>query len=178
MALSVNKLTWGLSIIAIASAAGAAYELNRIRQIDNFNAAVIAAKSPVTDQQSYEAKFSTAYWLARNERYKEATLLFTQLLNGGTNKQRAIVQHNIGNIFFLRGLIINGTNDKVRDEAEYLFRQAKVAYVHSLKLDNHHWGTRHNLDRLLTLLPATPTPGVGDSDTPGLMMGTIPVGLP
>ncbi len=178
MALSVNKLTWGFSIIALVAAAGTAYELNRIRQIDNFNAAVISSKSPTTDQQSFEAKFSTAYWLARKERYKEATLLFTQLLNTGNAKQRAVVQHNLGNIFFLRGLTINGTNAKVRDEAEYLFRQAKVAYVASLKLDNHHWGTRHNLDRLLTILPGTPTPGVGDSDSPGLMMGTIPVGLP
>jgi mxaK protein len=66
----------------------------------------------------------------------------------------------------------------VRDEAEYLFRQAKVAYVASLKLDNSHWGTRHNLDRLLTMLPATPTPGVGESDNPGLIMGNIPIGLP
>ena len=46
MALSVTKLTWGFSIIALLSAAGAAYEFNRIRQIDNFNAAVIAARSP------------------------------------------------------------------------------------------------------------------------------------
>ena len=178
MALSVKKLTWGLGMVALVTAVGAAYELNRIRQIDNFNAAVIASKSPATDQQSFEAKFSTAYWLARKERYKEATLLFTQLLNIGNDKQRSVVQHNLGNLFFLRGLIINGTNAKVRDEAEYLFRQAKVAYVASLKLDNHHWGTRHNLDRLLTILPGTPTPGVGDSDSPGLMMGTIPVGLP
>lgn len=178
MALSVKKLTWGLSITVLIAAIGTAYELNRIRQIDNFNAAVIASNTPATDQQSFEARFSTAYWLARKERYKEATLLFTQLLNTGNNKQRSVIQHNLGNMFFMRGLIINGTNAKVRDEAEYLFRQAKVAYVQSLKLDNRNWGTRHNLDRLLTILPGTPTPGVGDSDSPGLMMGSIPVGLP
>jgi mxaK protein len=178
MALSVTKLTWGFSLVALLAAAGAVYEYNRIRQIEHFNAAVVAARSPDTDRQSFEAKFSTAYWLARNERYKEATLLYTQLLNTATNKQRAIIQHNLGNMFFLRGLAINGANMTVRDEAEYLFRQAKAAYVASLKLDNSHWGTRHNLDRLLTMLPATPTPGVGESDNPGLIMGNIPIGLP
>ena len=66
----------------------------------------------------------------------------------------------------------------VRDEAEYLLRQAKTAYQQSLRLDNSNWGARHNLDRLLTMLPGTPTPGVGESDTPGLIMGSIPVGLP
>jgi hypothetical protein len=66
----------------------------------------------------------------------------------------------------------------VRDEAEYLLRQAKTAYLQSLRFDNSNWGARHNLDRLLTMLPATPTPGVGESDTPGLIMGNIPVGLP
>jgi hypothetical protein len=28
------------------------------------------------------------------------------------------------------------------------------------------------------MLPKDPTPGIGDSDSPGLIMGNIPVGLP
>ncbi|HZV99171.1 MAG TPA: hypothetical protein VFF74_09300 [Methylophilaceae bacterium] len=176
--LSVKQLTVGFSVIALASAAAALYEVNRIHEIDAFNSAVTAAKSPQTDQQSFEARFSTAYWLASNERYKEATLLFTQLLNNADAKQRSAIQHNLGNIFFMRGLVINGTSMTVRDEAEYLLRQAKSAYVQSLKYDNRYWDARHNLDRVLTMLPAVPTPGVGESDTPGLIMGNIPVGLP
>lgn len=178
MALSAKKLTWLLAVIAVASAAGAAAEVYRIRQIEAFNHAVSSGKTPTTDTQSFEAKFSTAYWLATSARYKDATLLFLQLAESGDANQRSAVQHNIGNIFFLRGLAINGANLTVRAEAEYLLRQAKSAYVQSLKLDNSHWDTRHNLDRLLTMLPATPTPGVGESDTPGLIMGNIPVGLP
>jgi len=178
VALSARKLTWILAIVAAASAAGAASQVYRIRQIDAFNQAVLHGKTPTTDTQSYEAKFSTAYWLANSARYKDATLLFLQLADSGDANQRSAVQHNIGNIFFLRGLAINGTNITVRAEAEYLLRQAKSAYVQSLKLDNSHWDTRHNLDRLMTMLPATPTPGVGESDTPGLIMGNIPVGLP
>lgn len=178
MALSAKKLTWLLAVLAVASAAGVASEVYRIRQIEAFNRAVSSGKTPSTDTQSYEAKFSTAYWLANSGRYKDATLLFLQLAESGDANQRSAVQHNIGNIFFLRGLAINGTSMTVRAEAEYLLRQAKSAYVQSLKLDNSHWDTRHNLDRLLTMLPATPTPGVGESDTPGLIMGNIPVGLP
>lgn len=178
MALSVKKLTWVFAITALVSALGAAYEAKRIHQIEAFNAAVSDGKSPQTDMESFEAKFSTAYWLARKERYKESTLLFLQLAEKGDANQRSAIQHNLGNIFFLRGLAINGTNMKVRDEAEYLLRQAKSAYQLSLRLDNSHWDTRHNLDRVLTMLPAIPTPGVGESDTPGLIMGSIPVGLP
>lgn len=175
---TVKKLTWMLLVIAVASAASAAYHFNRIRQIDAFNLAISEGKAPKTDVQSFEAKFSTAYWLAQNERYKEATLLFNKALNNANNEQKAAIQYNLGNIFFKRGLIINGTSMTVRDEAEYLFRQAKTAYQLSLRLDQSNWGARHNLDRLLTMLPATPTPGVGESDTPGLIMGNIPVGLP
>lgn len=178
MALSARTLTWLLAAAAIASGAGALHQANRIHQIDAFNTAVLHAKSPTTDADSYEAKFSTAYWLAKNERYKESTLLFLQLAEHGTPDQRSAVQYNLGNIFFLRGLAINGTSMKVRDEAEYLLRQAKSAYQQSLRLDNSHWDARHNLDRILTMLPATPTPGVGESDTPGLIMGNIPIGLP
>ena len=175
---TVKKLTWLLALVAIAATASAIYSLTRIQQIKAFNHAISEGKPPKTDLQSFEAKFATAYWLAKNERYKEATLLFNKALNGATAEQKAAIHYNLGNIFFLRGLIINGTSMTVRDEAEYLLRQAKTAYVQSLKLDNSNWGARHNLDRLLTMLPATPTPGVGESDTPGLIMGNIPVGLP
>jgi mxaK protein len=176
--LSVKKLTWLLIAIAIAAALGAAFELNRVRQINAFNLAVSTGKTPQTDRLSFEAKYATAYWLAKNERYKESSLLFLQLAEKGTPAQLAAVQHNLGNIFFLRGLEVGGNDARVRDEVEYLLTQAKNAYKQALKRDNSNWGTRRNLDRVISLLPDTPTPGVGDSDSPGLIMGNIPVGLP
>jgi mxaK protein len=175
---TVKKLTWAFAVIALICLLGGLFTFNRIKQIEAFNVAVSTGKPPATDKQSFEAKFATALYLAKKERYKEATLLFTALMPKANTQQKSILQHNIGNMFFLRSLAINGTNNTVRDEAEYLLRQAKAAYVVSLKEDNTHWGTRHNLDRLMTMLPGTPTPGVGESDTPGLIMGTIPVGLP
>jgi tetratricopeptide (TPR) repeat protein len=175
---TAKRLTWLFALIVVTAAATAIYNFNRIQQIAAFNQAISEGKPPKTDLQSFEARFSTAFWLAKNERYKEATLLFNKALNRATAEQKAAIQYNLGNIFFLRGLIINGTSMTVRDEAEYLLRQAKTAYQQSLRLDNSNWGARHNLDRLLTMLPGTPTPGVGESDTPGLIMGNIPVGLP
>jgi len=178
MALSAKKLTAVLLVTAIASAIGAAWEAYRIHQIEHFNQAIVNGKTPTTDTQSFEAKFSTAYWLAKGGRYQDSTLLFLQLLEHSTPTQKSAVQYNMGNIFFLRGLIINGRDMTVRDEAVYLFTQAKTAYVQSLKLDNSFWDARHNLDRILMMLPDAPSPGVGDSDSPGLIMGNIPVGLP
>ena len=104
--------------------------------------------------------------------------MFTQLLPDANLIQRSAIQYNLGNIFFRRALAISGSNMTVRDEAEYLLRQAHSAYVQSLKQDNSFWDARHNLDRVLMMLPSTPTPGAGESDTPGLIMGNIPVGLP
>ncbi len=175
---TVKKLTWFLVFLSVASLLASMYTFNRIRQIDAFNLAVSTGKTPATDKQSFEAKFATALYLAKKERYKEATLLFTQALPKANASQKSAISYNIGNMFFLRGLAINGTNSTVRDEAEYLLRQAKAAYISSLKNESSHWDARHNLDRLLTMLPGTPTPGVGESDTPGLIMGNIPVGLP
>ena len=175
---TVTKITLLLLIIAITCTFNAVYSYRRIKQIDAFNLAVSSGKPPETDLQSFEAKFSTAYWLAKNEHYKEATLLFNKAINNADNTQKAAIQYNLGNIFFRRGLAINGANMTVRDEAEYLFVQAKTAYQQSLRLDNSFWDARHNMDRILTMLPGTPTPGVGESDTPGLIMGSIPVGLP
>jgi len=175
---TVKVLTVFFLLSATAATIASIYYFNRIQQIEAFNLAISTGKPPKTDLQSFEAKFSTAYWLAQNERYKEATLLFNKALNGATAEQKAAIQYNLGNIFFRRGLAIGGTSYTVKDEAEYLLMQAKTAYQLSLRQDNSNWGARHNLDRLLTMLPETPTPGVGESDSPGLIMGSIPVGLP
>lgn len=176
---SVKKLTLLLLIIVVASSSGIIFQLNRIHQINLFNQAISAGKNPQTDKQSFQAKYATAYWLAKNERYKESTLLFSQLTQKGTPSQRAAVQHNIGNMFFLKALQVSGGNDsKIRDEVEYMLMQAHSSYKQALKQDNSNWGTRRNMDRVITLLPENPTPGVGESDSPGLIMGNIPNGLP
>lgn len=178
MALNAKKLTWLLTAAAIAAGAGAAWQAYRIKQIESFNNAVLKGNTPKYGKQSYEAKFAAAYWLARGGKYQEATLLFGQLKDKGTPAQKSAVQYNLGNIFFRRGLEINGRDITVRDETEYLLTQAKTAYEQSLRLDHSHWDVRHNLDRVLTMLPATPTPGIGESDQPGIIMGNIPIGLP
>ena len=175
---SVKKLTWAFTIISLICLAGSLYSYKRIKQIDAFNQAVTAGKTPETDKESFEAKFATALYLAKKERYKEATLLFTALMSKANTSQKSAVQYNVGNIFFLRALAISGNTASIHQEAEYLMRQAKTAYVSSLKLENNHWDAKHNLDRLLTLLPTNPTPGVGEGDKAGLIMGNIPVGLP
>ena len=175
---TVKKLTWLLAIIALATAVSSFYTYKNIQQIGAFNQAILAGKTPEAFQQSFEAKFATALYLAKKERYKEATLLFTALMpKAANNNQRSAVQYNIGNISFLRGLAVNGTNMTVRAEAEYLVGQAKTAYISSLKLDNSHWDAKHNLDRVLGMLPGKPTPGVG-GEKAGLIMGNVPVGLP
>lgn len=177
--LNVKRLSWGLGIIALLAALGLAHQLNRINQIDQFNQSVTNGNAPETDKQSYQAKYSEAYWLAKKEYYKESTTLFSGLTQKGSLSDRAAVFHNIGNMFFIKALRVDGGNDpKVRDEVEYLLSEAKGAYKKAVKLDNSNWGTRRNLDRVISLLPETPTPGVGESDSPGLIMGNIPVGLP
>jgi mxaK protein len=179
MALSVKKLVIGLIVVAAAATVTMAYSWQRMQQIDAFNQAITTAKTPQTDQQSFEAKYAVAYWLAKHDRYKEATLLFAKLIDGATPVQRAAVLHNIGNMFYLKALQVTGGNDNsTRDEVEYLLTQAMTSYKSALKADNNHWGTRRNYDRVIGLLPEKPTPGVGESDNPGLIMGNIPNGLP
>ena len=176
--VSAKQLTWIFAIIALTSGIWASSEYNRLRQINAFNQAVKLGKSPATDRQSYEAKFATALWLAKMGRFKDASLLFLQIAELGNASQRSAVQYNMGNIFLLRALAIDGINLTVKPEAEYLMRQARTSYQQSLRLDSDHWDARHNLDRVDGMIPETPTPGVGGDDKPGIIMGGIPVGLP
>jgi len=177
---SVKKVSYTLCVIGIFLLILASNSVFKLNQIKIFNDIIKAGDTPEIFSQSYQARFSAAFRLAEKDYYKEATNLFNNLTGEGSDNQKSAVHYNIGNIFFKRGLFINGTSNdsKVAAEAEYLFRQAKKAYEQSLRYDNTHWDTKHNLDRLLTLLPSEPTPGVGDSDSPGLIMGNIPVGLP
>ena len=176
--ISSKTLTIILIVIAVVAAIFVALETKRIDEIKAFNLAVSTGKTPETDTESLEAKFSGAYWLGQKGKLKESALILSNLLPKAKENQKAAMYHNIGNMYFLRGLALNGTNNTVRDEAEYLLRQAKAAYVSSLKTDNTNYKTKHNLDRILTMLPGTPSPGVGGDEKAGLIMGNIPVGLP
>ncbi len=175
---SVKKLTWALTLIVLICLAGSIFTYKRIQEVNVFNRAISAGKTPATDKESFEAKFATALYLAKKERFKESTLLFTALMPKANISQKSAVQYNVGNIFLLRANALGGRGATIQQEAEYLLRQAKTAYVASLKLDNSQWDAKHNLDRLLGLLPSTPTPGVGEGDKAGLIMGNVPVGLP
>jgi hypothetical protein len=176
--LSVKKLTWAFALIALICLAGSILTYKRMQQIDAFNVAISAGKTPVTDKESFEAKFATALYLAKKERFKEATLLFTALIPKANTAQKSAVQYNVGNIFLLRANAMGGRGAAISQETEYLLQQSKSAYVASLKLDNTQWDAKHNFDRLLGLLPETPTPGVGEGEKAGLIMGNVPVGLP
>ena len=176
--LSVKRLTWAFTLIALICLAGSVLTYKRVQQIDAFNQAVSTGNTPATDKESFEAKFATALYLAKKERFKEAILLFNALLPKANNAQKSAVQYNVGNIFLLRANALGGRGAAIAQEAEYLLLQAKTSYVASLKIDNSQWDAKHNLDRLLGLLPETPTPGVGEGDKAGLIMGNVPVGLP
>ena len=176
--LTSKNITWLLMIMAIIAAAFVVLESKRIHEIDAFNKAITQGKTPETDTESFEAKFSAAYWQGQKGRLKESALLFSNLIASAKNNQKAAVYHNIGNMYFLRGIALNGTNSTVKDETEYLLHQAKTAYVNAIKTDNKNFKTKHNLDRIILLLPSDSTPGVGGDEKAGLIMGNIPVGLP
>ena len=175
---TVKKITYiAISFILISLYLLASSFFN-IKKINDFNSKVSKGDATEIFAQSFESRFSTAYWLAKNEMFKESRILFNNLLSESNDLQKSAVHYNLGNIFFKRALIINGPNPNVRDEANYFFRQAKKSYIVSLKLDHNHWDAKHNLDRVLRMLPEEDAPGVGDSDSPGLIMGNIPIGLP
>jgi len=75
--MSTKKLLWILGLLAIMSSIAAGFQIHRIIQIQAFNNAILNAKSPRTDMQSFEAKFATAYWLAKNERLKNQLCFIT-----------------------------------------------------------------------------------------------------
>lgn len=176
--LKAKTLAVLLLAIVIAAGAGAAWQLYRIGHIAQFNQDVLEGKIPASETLSFEARFAAAYWQARRGQHQDATLLFLQLTESGNASQRSAVQFNLGNIAFVRGIAINGQDLTVHNEATYLFKQARAAYMQSLRLDETHWDARHNLDRILMMMPEEESPGVGESDSPGLLMGNVPVGLP
>lgn len=175
---STKKLSWLFILLLIISLSIFIKQFIELKNIRSFNQEIIEGKSPHIFVNSFEARYAAAYWLTAKERYKEANILFSNLLVIASPKEKAAIHYNIGNIFFKRALALNGTDMTVKNETEYLFRQAKAAYMLSIKIDNTAWDVKHNLDRVLMILPANPTPGIGDSDSPGLILGNVPVGLP
>lgn len=178
MATSVKIKNRILVVMMATGLIGAILVGKQINTIEQFNQAVLAGRKPVAPDYPFEAKFAAAYALATQGRYQDAAQLFSQLMEArGTVSQIAAVQYNLGNIYMIRGLLVNHNGATVKDEAEYLLNQARLAYQQSLRLDNSHLDARHNLDRVLSMLPENPD-AQDEQDKPGIVMGNIPTGLP
>ncbi|HEY8118496.1 MAG TPA: tetratricopeptide repeat protein [Methylophilaceae bacterium] len=178
MAAGVKIKTRVLVSIMVAALVATLMIGKQIWEIEQFNQAVISGGKPGNTEYKFEAKYAVAYALARNGRYQDASQLFNQLMEmQGTPSQISAVQYNLGNIYMLRGLMVNHNGDSVKDEAEYLLNQAKMAYEQSLRLDNQHLDARYNLDRVLSMLPDNHD-GTDEQDKLGIVMGNIPTGLP
>ena len=170
-----NKLLVNMLLIGIIGALATGKHLYTIEQ---FNRAVTTNGKVNNSDFKFEAKFASAYQLAKIGRYQDASQLFGQLMEmKATKSQISAVQYNLGNIFLNRGLLVNHNGDAVKDEAEYLITQAKMAYQQSLRLDSDHIDAKYNLDRVLRLLPEN-TIAKDDQDELGIVMGSIPSGLP
>ena len=69
--ISVKKLTWAFTIIALVGLVGSILTYKRIQQLDAFNLAVSTSKTPESDKESFEAKFATALYLAKKSVIKK-----------------------------------------------------------------------------------------------------------
>ena len=113
--MTVKKITY-LSIVAIIISSYLLIDSSlNIYRIKKFNKAVAVGDSTEVLSRSFESRFAIAYWLATKEMFKESTILFNNLLDEANEDQQSAIHYNIGNIFFKRGLIINGTSMTVRD---------------------------------------------------------------
>lgn len=171
----INKLSLLMFYVGIVATTVAGYHLY---QIEIFNQAILRGSKPPFNNYIFETKYAAAYSLASNGRYQDAAQLFGQLLEMDIDKQkRAAVQYNLGNIFLTRGLLVHQNGAEVRDKAEYLFNQARVAYKQSLSLDNQYIDVKYNYDRVLRLLPK----GAhyrDEKEELGIVTESLPTGLP
>lgn len=178
MATSIKLKTRILLALLLIGMVGSVFTGSHLSRIEQFNQA--AATGGKVDAKTYpfEAKYATAYWLAKQGRYQDAIQLFGQLLEmGSTPENIAAVHYNLGNIFMIRGLLVNHNGSTVQDEAEYLLNQARLAFTQSLKQDQSHMDVKYNLDWVLSLLPDAPGPEELDEKL-GIVMGNMPTGLP
>ncbi len=178
MATSIKTKNGALVLMMSIAIFGCILVGKQLYEIEQFNRTVQAGGKPTNTNYKFEAKYASAYGLAKSGRYQDAAQLFGQLMESkGTASQISAVQYDLGNIYLLRGLMVHRNGDTVKDEAEYLINQAKMAYQQSLRLDNTHMDARHNFDRVLRLLPENSVPK-DDQDELGIIMGNIPTGLP
>lgn len=178
MATGIKIKTRILVALLVFGIAAAMISGRKMAEIEQFNRSAANGQPPATSEYPFETRYAAAYALAVNGRYQDATQLFNQLMeSSGTPAQIAAVQYNLGNIFMIRGLMVGYNGEELKDEAEYLLNQARLAFQQSLRLDNRHLDARHNLDRVLSLLPEV-SDAEGEQEKLGIIMGNIPTGLP
>lgn len=134
--------------------------------------------------QDYQDVPEVVFAVASNESLNGsidlALKLYTRVINMSEHNSslQALAYRNIGNIRFRKGIDLNGQDNTVMEETEYLFGQAKESYKESLRKNNSDWDVKHNLDRLNTIVKEKPSPGFAEAGAAGLMQGNIPPGGP
>ena len=76
---TVKKITYIALLLTITSLYFLGSSFINIQKINKFNSLVNEGNSTRLFAQSFESRFSTAYWLAKNEMFKESRILFNNL---------------------------------------------------------------------------------------------------
>jgi mxaK protein len=178
MAPRARRLNLLLVALLLAGLAATLIAGLRLHEIATVNAALRGAGTADAAAYPFEARFAAAYRLAQQGRYADAARILGQLQESAAGPQQAAaVQYNLGILFLSRGLPVHRNGETVRDEAEYLLNQARIAFQQTLRINPEAEEARYCLDWVLSLLPETPA-GADTADKPGVVMGSVPAGLP
>lgn len=172
---TVNLVLGAMVLIGLI---GTAYEGLNLRTISSINAQIASEQLIKDEAYPYLMKFTAAYDQGNKTDYKHAIQTYGQLLQTNPSiAQQAQIQYNIGNNFFMFGLIRRVNDDgTLQDEARYAYTQAKMAYEQSLRLAPNNQVAKFNLSLLHAVMANKMKPAPKDQST--MELSNLPIGLP
>lgn len=167
-----------LGAMLLTGLLGAAYEGLKLRAIASINAQIANGQLIKDEAYPYWVKYTAAYDQGNKKDYKHAIQTYGQLLQTKpTPAQQAAIQYNIGNNFFMFGLIRHVNEDgSLQDEARYAYTQAKMAYEQSLRLAPENQLAKFNLSLLHAVMANKMKPAPQDQSN--MELSNLPIGLP
>jgi mxaK protein len=153
LAVRRRHLHLAFGIVALASAASAAYDLLKLQQAHRVNQAIARSAAPQAQDASLpEVQFAQALELSAKGDYDGSLEAHKALLQNEPGALKEAALFNLGNLH-LREALKHGSDEAARSQSLPLIELAKQSYRDALRGQPEAWDARYNLERALWLAP-------------------------
>jgi|GEM_PF-2233796 len=152
MAISRKKWLLGIAVVlGLLSLALLVNSILKIRQLQQYNNAVIRDDLKIIRTENPPGKFAQAWQLQQQDDLKNALKVYAEIEAQGSSDFQQAIRYNMAGIYMHQASLAGRKGEQ--DIATPLIELAKHHYRKLLRENSQNWQAKYNLETALKLLP-------------------------